>query len=111
MSKSPPGHTPATDPSLILNVAFTFEEAWESGPVRIGSHIKFPPGVSNGLGVAPAAGPDGYKLTISPIDLAGKTAAEIAQIQAQRASDIARIAQAIAIAEWQFAAALAAVES
>ena len=86
--------------SLTLNVAFSFAEAWEIGPA--GSLNSFPPG-GGGLGLR--------DIVIAPVNLAGKTAAEIAHIQARRASDIALVAQAIAAAETQFVSALKALES
>ncbi len=93
------GPVPASP--LGLNVSFTFKDAWEAGPT--GVLTTFPPGGGGSLGI--------HEVVIAPVDLAGKTAAEIVEIQARRAHDIALVAQAIAVAEAQFVDALAKTKS
>jgi hypothetical protein len=82
-----------------LNVTFTFAEEWKFGTA--GKLAGFPPGGGGGAGV--------LDIEIAPVNFEGKSAAEIAAIEARRASDMALISQAIAAASVQFSEALAAL--
>ena len=83
--------------ALFLNVAFAFDSRWTMGPD--GRITKFPPGL--GLG--------GEDLQIGPVRFDGMSQEQIAAAIAKRAGDMALVAKAIAVANTQFADALAAV--
>jgi hypothetical protein len=85
-----------------LSVTFTFAEEWKFGPA--GKLSGFPPGTGGG-------GDGVLAIEIAPVDLVGKSADEVAEIEARRASDMALISQAIAAASVQFSEALAALRT
>ena len=80
---------------LTLAVSFSFETSWSIGPV--GDLNFFPPGGDLATN----------RSDIGPVELAGLTDAQVAQVVRQRAGDMALIAEAIAAANVQFAKALA----
>ena len=82
--------------ALFLNVAFSFSRSWTIGPD--GKITKFPPGL--GLG--------GQDLQIGPVKLNGLSGEQIAAVAARRAGDMSLLAKAIAVANTEFAEALAA---
>ena len=80
--------------ALFLDVSFGFEKKWLIGPD--GQLSKFPPGVGDG----------GATVAIGPVNLKGLSQAQVAEAVAKRASDMALVAMAVAVANRQFADAL-----
>jgi len=112
-------------PRPTLNVFFAFDKRWEIGPAsgdevrRVGGGASIPDIVQFPPGGGPFRDrpswldfevPPGCNVGIEPLDLTGQSDAEIARTLVRRAGAIALVAQAIAIAQADLAAAVAALE-
>jgi len=82
-----------------LNVAFEFDSGWQ---------IITPDGTSS---FPPGGGLTPHDIVIQPLDLTGLTASAASAAILQRSSDLATIAQALALAQLQFVAAQQALQS